>query len=64
MLRAERAVELGMISGVPVVEFDTTNPQWPVITITCKTEDRSFWFGFYLGRDWCVNNRQLTVGCD
>lgn len=64
-LRAEQALELGMISALPTIEVEQSKvaPFW-VIIINCKTEDRSFWFGFYLGKDWCINNRPLTVGVD
>ena len=61
--RAEQALELGMISALPTIEVKESKvkPFWSII-VTCKTEDRPFWFGYYLGKDWCVNNRPLTVG--
>lgn len=62
-VRAEQAVELGMISAIPTfsVERGKLKGFW-VIVIQCKTEDRPFWWGFYQAHNWCVNNRQLTVG--
>ncbi len=62
-IRAEQALELGMISAMPeiTVEEGKIKPFW-VIVLKVKTEDRPFWFGFYLGKDWCNNERPLTVG--
>ena len=64
-VRAEKAMELDMISTLPTIEVEESETKgfW-VIAITCKTEDQPFWYGFYLSRDWCVSNRLLTVGCD
>lgn len=66
MARAEAALEINAISSLPEIVEVTESKIKPFWTISIKTkpEDWSFWFGFYLGRDWCVNNRLLTVGVE
>jgi len=63
--RAIQAMELGMISELPkiTVAKSEKTPFWH-LKLEVKDEDRPFWFGFYLGKDFCINNRPITVGCD
>ena len=54
-----------MISELPkiTVAKSEKTPFWH-LKLEVKDEDRPFWFGFYLGKDFCINNRPITVGCD
>jgi hypothetical protein len=64
-IKGREALELGMISAMPNISAEQSEKtdSW-LIVIVCNPEDRPFWFGFYLGRNWCLDNRQIAVGCD
>lgn len=64
-MRAEHAFELKVISALPEINIvkGQIDPFW-VIALNITEQDYPFWLGFYLGKDFCVNNRYLTVGCE
>lgn len=62
-LRAEESVNLGYLSECPVITVrPASNPPYYVIVLTVKSCDKAFWIGFWRGKDWCFNNKELTVG--
>jgi len=63
--KADRAVELGMISERPIIDVakPTNSPFW-VFLIECLTQDRPFWFGFYEGRVFVQDHKDTMIHRD
>lgn len=62
-LRAESALEQNIISALPdIAVAPGAITGFHAVILTTPAVDRPFWFGFYLGLDFCRNNRDITVG--
>ena len=65
MSRANDALQLGAIKALPVIgKRPSIEPNFWVLTIETTEADWPFWFGFYLGKDFTVQNRQIVLGVD
>ena len=54
--RAEQALGLGMISEMPTISTRESKVNGWLIVLDVLPDDRPFWFGFYLGKDWIIDN--------
>jgi hypothetical protein len=61
LFNAERFVENGTISQLPEVKWEQGHAGLIKVTLTMPECDRPFWLGFYIGIDYCRNNRGITV---
>lgn len=60
--RAEQALEFGVIKALPQVTVEPASfLSFEKIVLTVSEGDWPFWFGFYLGKDFVVNNRGIFL---
>lgn len=60
--KADRAVELGMISERPIITVERSC-LWTIL-IECLTQDKPFWLGFYEGRAFVQDHRDTMIHKD
>lgn len=62
MTEAETFMATGVITAMPRLTVTQGESGLAKCTLTVPACDRPFWLGFYVGLNYCRNNRQITVG--
>lgn len=62
--RAIAGMNLGVVSAMPQIEVRESEsvPGFWQFVITVKEEDWPFWIGFWMGKDFTINNREIAAG--
>jgi len=65
LIRASDALTHGAIKALPTISKRSASfpPYW-VVDLEVTEADWPFWFGFYLGKDFSINNREIVLGVD